>query len=252
MSYEIPQKAFTSGARVILYTVGERLVVAKRYAKPDRKFAHVFLDFLAWLFHDPILLCTDCPAGGENQEAKKLKTLRENGISVPAVLYEAKDYFVMEHTGENLENILSGSADEGRRQFYVKQALKLLRALHEKNFAHGGAQIKNFTYLDGKIYMIDFEEVIPPDHIERFKLRDLLIFAMSLEAIGLSIDPERLCEAYGGPSGKFVYEEMKKILFKYKFLKFLGMRILRPIRMNDVRAALALIEKAEKKRANGN
>jgi tRNA A-37 threonylcarbamoyl transferase component Bud32 len=152
----------------------------------------------------------------------------------------------MEYVGSSLCDILASALDSGKKEALVAGALSKLRALHEKGFAHGGAHIKNFTCFGKEIYMVDFEEVIPPGHLESFKTRDLLVFLLSMEACSLSPDLARICEAYGGKSGRAVREKLERELLRYRFLKFLNMKIFKHIKMNDVRAAISLIEKAEK------
>jgi tRNA A-37 threonylcarbamoyl transferase component Bud32 len=202
------------------------------------------------MLREPMLLCTDAQ-GSAYQEIEKLRLLRENGMSVPEVLYEAEDYFVMEYVGQNLDDILRGVSDEGQRNEYIVRALGKLRGLHEKNFVHGGAQIKNFTRLDGEIYMIDFEEVIPSGYLDVFKLRDIMVFLMSLESAGLSPDPARICSAYDAQRGRSIYKELERTFLRYRFLKFLDSKIFSWIRMNDMRASVSLIRKAERIRSLG-
>jgi hypothetical protein len=69
---------------------------------------------------------------------------------------------------------------------------------------------------------------------------------MSLEKEGLPFDLGWLCETYGGPSGGDVRRRLEDAVLKYRFLKFLGAGIFSWISMDDVRAAIALIKKAER------
>ncbi|MDR2780774.1 MAG: hypothetical protein LBB28_06585 [Synergistaceae bacterium] len=248
MSYIIPEETLESSPRVFMHSAGEWRVVVKRRAKPDRIFVHMFQNALARLLHDPMMIRTDDMGNGEWPEAKKLRALREHGLNVPEILYETENYFVLEYVGRNLADVLMNESDPEKKRAYAERALLKLRALHGKRFIHGGAQIKNFTALDGEIYMIDFEEVIPEGYFEEFKIRDLIVFAMSLEKEGLPFDLEWLCGAYGGPSGEDVLRRFEDAVLKYRFLKFLSARIFSWIPMNDVRAAIALIKKAERAR----
>jgi tRNA A-37 threonylcarbamoyl transferase component Bud32 len=233
------------GGRVFEHAVDGRKVVVKRYVKPDMIFVHVFQNFLARLLREPMLLRTDALGGDIYREPQKLSTLRENGLNVPEVLYECSDYFVLEYVGQNLESVLKRERGDDRRNKYITRALGQLRAMHEKNFVHGGAQVKNFTCLDGEVFMIDFEEIIPGGYAEDFKRRDLLLFAMSLETAGISRGFKWICDAYGGASGGVICASLASSLRKYRFLKFLKAKVFSWIKMNDVRAIIALIEEAE-------
>jgi tRNA A-37 threonylcarbamoyl transferase component Bud32 len=248
MSYIIPEEVLESSPRVFIYLAEGERVVVKRRAKPDRIFVHVFQNALARLLHEPMMIRTDDMGSGEWPEAKKLRALRENGLSVPEVLYETENYFVLEYVGRNLVDVLTDEADPAKRCTYLERALSKLRAMHEKRFIHGGSQIKNFTVRNGDIYIIDFEEVIPREYFEEFRIRDIILFAMSLEKEGLPFDVEWLCEAYGGPSGRDVGRRLKKAVLKYKFLNFLNAGMFLWIPMEDVRAAIALIKKVERAR----
>jgi tRNA A-37 threonylcarbamoyl transferase component Bud32 len=246
MSYIIPPEALAVNARVFEHIVDGRKVIVKRYGKPDMIFVHVFQNAFARLLREPLLLRTDAISGDIYREPRKLRELLANGLNVPEVLYDCPDYFVLEYVGENLDYILRFEPDNARRNEYIACALGHLRALHGKNFVHGGAQIKNFTCRDGEIYMIDFEEVIPDGYGDAFKLRDLVIFAMSLEKIGISSGLDWICRAYDEKSGREICARIASGLLRYRFLKFLNAGIFSWISMNDVRAMISLIESAER------
>jgi tRNA A-37 threonylcarbamoyl transferase component Bud32 len=250
MSYIISEEVLEANPRVFIHSAGGGRVVVKRRAKPDRIFVHVFQNTLARLLREPMMLRTDDMGSGEWPEAKKLRALRENGLSVPEVLYETGNYFVLEYVGRNLGDVLTDESDPDKKRAYVESALLKLRSLHDKHFIHGGSQIKNFTVRDGEIYIIDFEEVIPPEYFEEFRIRDLILFAMSLEKEGLPFDLGWLCEVYGGLSDVDVRRRLEDAVLKYRFLKFLSAGMFSWISMDDVRAAVALIKKAERARLN--
>jgi tRNA A-37 threonylcarbamoyl transferase component Bud32 len=246
MSYIIPHEVLASSGRVFMHSHGGRAVVVKQHVKHDIIFVHVFQNALARLLREPMLLCVDARNVSENQEIKKLKELRASGLSVPKILYEAPEYFILEYVGKNLEEVLAGTPDAEGKNALIAGALEKLRALHEKNFIHGGSQIKNFTWLDGEIYMLDFEAVIPRGYDESFRMRDILLFVMSLENAGISTDLEWICNVYDRRQGFEVYRQLERTILKYKFLKFLDSKLFSLIRMNDVRAALSLIDKVER------
>ncbi|MDR3255171.1 MAG: hypothetical protein LBT31_06360 [Synergistaceae bacterium] len=248
---DIPEEELRSKPRVFTRTIDGETVVVKQRVKPDMIFVHVFQNMLTRLLKDPLMLRTDATPGEKPSEAQKLRLLAENGIRVPKVLHETENYFIMEYGGENLGEILRDTPDIERQNEYIRRALSEMKTMHGKNFVHGGAQIRNFTFLDDEVYIIDFEEVIPEEYIQSFKIRDLIIFLMSLEKAGAPRGLEWVCRAYDEMSWREVLAELVRAILRYRFLKFLKWRIFSRIRMSDVRASLALIEKAEMARLDG-
>jgi hypothetical protein len=76
--------------------------------------------------------------------------------------------------------------------------------------------------------------------------RDILVFMMSLETAGIPRGIEWTCDLYGGAGGREIREQLVPSLRRYGFLKFLNGPVFSRIKMNDVHAAVSLVEKAEK------
>jgi tRNA A-37 threonylcarbamoyl transferase component Bud32 len=245
MSYAITAETLSASPRVFEYAADGHKVVVKRYVKPDRIFVHVFQNAVARIMREPMMLRTDALGADIYNEPRKLRSLRAAGVNVPEVLYECGDYFVLEHVGDNLEDVLLSECGAARGDELIARALGRMRAMHEKNFAHGGAQIKNFTCRGGEIYMVDFEEMIPERYLDAFKRRDLIMFAMSLHTAGIPRDLDWICRAYGGESWREIMEGLKSNLRGYGFLKILDARLFSRISMKDVRAMISLIEQSD-------
>jgi tRNA A-37 threonylcarbamoyl transferase component Bud32 len=247
MDYAVPPEVLKSHpGRVFVHAAGGRKVVVKRVEKPDAIFVHVFQNAAANIFREPMMLRTDAVGGDGRHEARKLKAIREKGLNVPEVLYEGIGYFVMEHVGEPLEDTVKKERDRARVDGYIAAAARNLRCLHEEGFIHGGAQFKNFTIRDGDVFMIDFEEVIPEGYGEAMKRRDILLFLMSLETAGVPRELDWLCRIYDENGGGEFCARIASSLRRYGCLKFLNNRFFSRIPMNDVHAAVALVEKAER------
>jgi tRNA A-37 threonylcarbamoyl transferase component Bud32 len=246
MDYAVPPEVLKSHPRVFVQTAGGHEVVVKRFDKPDAIFVHVFQNAVAKILREPMMLRTDAVGGDGRHEVKKLKAIREKGLNVPEVLYEGDGYFVMEHVGECLEDIVKKERDAARADGYIADALKNLRVLHESGFVHGGAQIKNFTRRGGETFMIDFEEVIPEGYDDAMRRRDIAVFLMSLETAGISRGLERICDMYDRAEGTYICARLASSLRRYRFLKFLNNPFFSRIPMNDVHAAVSLVEKAER------
>lgn len=93
--------------------------------------------------------------GGIAFEAQRLRHLKKQGIAVPNVLILTPEYLVMSHTGESVQDRLSRTNNSPALLHSIVDALV---DLHTRKQWHGGAQIRNLTVQDQKIYRIDFEE----------------------------------------------------------------------------------------------
>lgn len=117
-----------------------------------REWASAF--FCAVLFQikvQPSLL----RAGSIQHEAKRLRNLRAKHFRVPLVYVEQSNYIVMEYCGQSVAQQLKANPND--HNLYYAIVDDLIR-LHQSGQWHGGAQVRNLTLKDGKIYRIDFEE----------------------------------------------------------------------------------------------
>ncbi len=61
--------------------------------------------------------------------------------------------------------------------YYIDNMLLQLSKIHNNNEYHGGAQARNFTYKDGEISVIDFEDSFSKDiNLDVLQFRDLILF----------------------------------------------------------------------------
>lgn len=88
-------------------------------------------------------------------EAQRLRDLQALQLPVPHLLMEGPNYIVMQFCGEPVEPKLR--TEDGRKEFFPRIIDSLLE-LHEKGQWHGGAQVRNLTIQNNRIYRIDFEE----------------------------------------------------------------------------------------------
>lgn len=175
-------------------------------------------------------------------EAETLGRMAELGVPVPAVLHVDDDYFVMADCGPNLVQVLKNN--RGEADLWIGQALGVLRQMHSRGQAHGGAQIKNFTVLDGRVHCIDFEESIPAERLEDFQLRDLFLFALSLERHNLDPDLPRLCRAYAGEDWRGVWQRLRQALEQLRLVRCSEWGIFKRLSMRDIRSLSRLVAKA--------
>ncbi|MEZ4693974.1 MAG: hypothetical protein R2837_08275 [Aliarcobacter sp.] len=113
-------------------------------------------------------------------ETSKLEKFRSLGINTPKVVYKCDDFFVLEDCGKTVHSLIRKNISEEAFYYYVDLMLEELTKIHKNGFFHGGAQTRNFTYKEKKIYIIDLEESFSNStDIETLKFRDFLLFILS-------------------------------------------------------------------------
>lgn len=93
--------------------------------------------------------------GGISYEAKRLIELKQHNIAVPEVLLLTPGYLVMTYTGQSVQSHLNQTPKNPKLLHTIVESLV---ELHTHGQWHGGAQVRNLTIYEQKIYRIDFEE----------------------------------------------------------------------------------------------
>ena len=254
---KIVEDTFKKEDRVCSYEIdGNKVYVKKR--EKQKKLRHVFQGILQKITREPMLILSVLPAS-ENEvlfESNKIKELEKQGVSVPHILEVTENYFIMSDTGESLKNYVNNQIEKQKikdkyeqdvfKEEYVQRALDTLIKLHNTENAQGGCQIRNFTIKDEVISLIDFEEVIPTQHMKTFQKRDFLLFVLSLQRSGFNPNIRKLSDYYmDNTEYKTLYSELREFLLKFKWLYFLEWKIFKKIRMKDVRDFLLIIKMVE-------
>ena len=254
---KIVEDTFKKEDRVCSYEIdGNKVYVKKR--EKQKKLRHVFQGILQKITREPMLILSVLPAS-ENEvlfESGKIKELEKQGVSVPHILEVTENYFIMSDTGESLKNYVNDQIEKQKikdkyeqdvfKEEYVQRALDTLIKLHNTGNAQGGCQIRNFTIKDEVISLIDFEEVIPTQHMKTFQKRDFLLFVLSLQRSGFNPNIRKLSDYYmDNTEYKTLYSELREFLLKFKWLYFLEWKIFKKIRMKDVRDFLLIIKMVE-------
>lgn len=246
--YEVSEDILKLKGRVFKYEINNELVYVKKREMNKKHIGHSLQNILYKITKNPMLIPTVL-SKSENEvmfEVEKIKKLALSHVNVPKILFSNEEYFVMSDTGENLKEYIK--LYRNKKDFYIKKAIEVLADLHNKNFAHGGSQVRNFTIKNEIISLIDFEEKIPERYIREFQKRDILLFMLSLEKAGFSPNIKEICKFYEESSlNKNIYEELKDFLLKFKWIYFLKKPIFKKIKMKDVRDFISIIEKIEKK-----
>ena len=254
---KIVEDTFKKEDRVCSYEIdGNKVYVKKR--EKQKKLRHVFQGILQKITREPMLILSVLPASKNEVlfESNKIKELEKQGVSVPHILEVTENYFIMSDTGESLKNYVNDQIEKQKikdkyeqdvfKEEYVQRALDTLIKLHNTGNAQGGCQIRNFTIKDEVISLIDFEEVIPTQHMKTFQKRDFLLFVLSLQRSGFNPNIRKLSDYYmDNTEYKTLYSELREFLLKFKWLYFLEWKIFKKIRMKDVRDFLLIIKMVE-------
>lgn len=236
-------EVFPEQGRVFKCLVNDEPAWVKKSESSKYHIAHHLQGMLYKIFKDPILIPTVL-SKNENDiqfQVGKLRHLKQIGVHVPDIIDVQKDYFIMSDCGECVKDYLR---KHPRCIMHVlSQACREMAKLHQKNCVHGGAQIKNFVIKKGVVSLIDFEEKVLPQYIEAFKIRDVLVFLLSIERNGFQFDIKRLCRLYGEITHKDIYGELKKFFKRYQWVFFLNHKFFDFLSMKDVRAFLNLMQR---------
>ncbi|QKF59863.1 hypothetical protein [Aliarcobacter lanthieri] len=149
-----------------------------RATKPNN-IQKIFYKFFPFELLIPSLYKT--PKEALEFESSKLKEFKTLGINVPNIVYKCEDFFVLEDSGETIDAFFRYK-NINENEFYIildKLILELSK-IHNLNQFHGGSQIRNFTYKEERIYVLDFEESYYENiDIKSLQYRDFLLFILS-------------------------------------------------------------------------
>lgn len=244
MDYSVPREARDARGDVFPHRVGDETVFVKKRRRPKNPLGWHAQRCLYRLTGN-FLLAPPRRTGIDNVafESGKLRRLRQLGAPVPHVLHVEEGYFVMSDAGTTLERLLR--AEPERADEVVEKGAAALRRLHDLGEVHGGAQIKNLTWRDGGINFIDFEEDAPENLLAEFRMRDLYLFASSLERHGHDPDLRRICGWYDPDGSGGALADLCRALWGLRVARVLDNRLLTGFSMRDVRSLNRLIDKAE-------
>ncbi|MDX9814104.1 MAG: hypothetical protein WC144_06055 [Sulfurimonas sp.] len=163
MKYEVITKYLEQniGKRVFSFTHNEKKYWLKHSEVGEANIWHKVLFVLSKLLNNNFLKPTvvvDAKASIQN-EAKRLKELDEAGVSVAKLVFSNDDFLVVEDSGEVLSKLID---DENIKDEFKKEPLKkfatTLATMHNLGFYHSRPALRDATYKDDTIYLIDFEE----------------------------------------------------------------------------------------------
>jgi len=218
----------------------------KRYwIKRGREGGSPLLQRLLWpLGHFPLLLPSlpMTPKESVAHESSRIRALADLGIPVPTLVLVEKEYFVMEDVGRPLRRILR---KDPKHPELVSDALRLLARLHGAGEYHGGAQLRNITLKDDRLYFIDFEEKFEVEEDRALlQARDLFLFFHCLHKHRIPYEPGRYLELYREAGGaESSIRRFEALLDSLAWLRRLPIPAFLRTRLDkDSRALLELLE----------
>lgn len=123
-------------------------------------------------------------------ETNKIEEFKKLNIGTPNIVFKNNDFFVLEDCGKNINsNIRKKDISQERMYFFIDKLLEELSKIHNQNHFHGGAQTRNFTFKDEKVFTIDLEDSFDSKiDLKTLQLRDLILVLLSLTKTRASFD----------------------------------------------------------------
>ena len=185
--------------------------------------------FFYFIFKIDILLPVEYKSAQKSiiHETSKIRKFKNYGLNMPEVVYQDENNFVLEDCGQTVYGyIRKPDITEEEIYYYINKMIEQLSIVHNNNDFHGGAQCRNFTYKDGKVYLIDFEESFDKDvDIKTLQFRDLLLFILSLtkHKASFELDFKMVITNYVKRTNNydFIYR-LKNLINKISFLNSLS------------------------------
>lgn len=175
--------ARTASTRVFPLIVAERKLWIKTAGPPRRRSSILLQAVLAMLFGLALLKPPRHRGGAAAlaAEAAALRRLAAAEFPVPEVVACVPQWLVLSDAGSAVEASLSGLPDENERWHRIEAAGLLLTQLHRSGLWHGGAQIRNFSWCNGRPGLLDLEDHdLPGMSLAERQARDLLLFLYPL------------------------------------------------------------------------
>lgn len=233
--------------RVFSFTEAEKTYYVKQNSESKIGLTSHLQSLLYYLTGNPMAMPTVLPKG-ENPilfESAQLLALENAGINVPHVIYRSPDYFIMTDSGISAENYLN-EHPEKVPQILNEIAVEMGK-LHAAGFAHGGAQIRNYTLIHHRIGLIDFEENVRGKHLFDYQVLDLMLLLQSLQKKAYRFSLREFFASYEAITGNQNHRKrLYRFLHHYRWFAWLSERaIFKRYRLRDVRTFATLIRRAE-------
>ncbi|PLY09956.1 MAG: kinase [Arcobacter sp.] len=241
------EEVITNPHEIFSITYKNEKYWVKKARATQSKWNHRFFYFL---FPFDALIPSESKTGVQciEHETSKLDIFRAHGINTPAVIYKNDEFFILEDCGETLNTLTRDkSISEEKMYYYMDKLLFELAKIHKVGLYHGGAQTRNFTYKEAKVYAIDLEESFNPNiDIKVLQFRDFTLLLLSFVKIRVNFDLDYnyVIRKYVELSGnKEVLKKLKNIANKTSFLIYLSeLKFIKKVLGSDVKGFSKLLK----------
>lgn len=179
-------------------------------------------------------------------EVNKIKKFTQEGILTSSVVGVGNDFFVMSNAGTPIYKLLKKSKTEEELYEYIDKIILLLSSIHSKGLFHGGAQSRNFTYLNQKVGVIDFEDSFKNSvSLETLQLRDLILLLLSMSKLkNFNVDYNYIVNKYVEETKNIIIiGKLKKLVKTFDFfVKICESKIVKRFLPRDVDGFIHLIK----------
>ena len=204
---------------------GKKVWVKKARATLSSKAHHIYYK----IFPLKILLAVQNKNTKETilYETNKLNKFRSLGINTPKIIGRNEDFFVLEDCGNNINSyIRKRDITKEQMYYFINKLISHLANIHNCGEFHGGAQARNFTYKDARIFSIDLEESFNEDiDLKILQFRDFVLFLLSLTKTRASfeLDFQYIINTYINLSNNYDFiNRLKSMSKKISFLTSLS------------------------------
>ena len=146
------------------------------------KIGRLCLIVLAKITGNPLFIPTSVKAPYESlsHEAQRIEQLKQHGFAVPTLLDVQPNYLLMQDSGPPLSQVLN-EVNPQQANSIIKQLSQQLARMHNLGFYHSRPALRDFTYQNGVITFLDFEEDLSQVlTTEQAILRDGLVYIHAL------------------------------------------------------------------------
>ncbi|MDI1352907.1 MAG: hypothetical protein PSV35_09130 [bacterium] len=215
----------------------------KRRPMSKKTFWHHLLNIVTYLIPVSIFYPTVVSDNGNGliEEAERLRLFAANDIPVPQVLAVTKDYLATKDVGMSLQKCLEMSDNSEQKLLLIEKAMYALINLHQKNLCHGRPALRDMTYHEGTVNLIDLEEnPLVVMNIAQAQARDLWLFFNSVARYyknDLSI-LLKLFQIYLNVSSAETLSYLKQMVHILKPVRFIAEHGLSFVKSRDLHCAI--------------
>ncbi len=160
-------------------------------------------------------------------ETSKIEKLKKYKVNTPQIVFKNEDFFILEDCGKTINSYIRKKEITKEKMYYFIDKLIIeLSKIHNNNDFHGGAQARNFTYKDGKVFVIDLEDSFESNvDLKLLQFRDLLLLLSSFTKTkaNFELDYKYIIDKYISLTNNYNFKNrLKKLASKISFLIFLS------------------------------